>query len=40
MKAPSEEIYSKLTMCDFPSIGNIYCGRITYRLRDIFAYGA
>jgi len=39
MKTPnSKEIYSKSTICDFLlMVSNI--GRITYRLRDIIAYG-
>jgi len=38
MKAPSEEIYSKSTICDFLLMVNSNRERITYRLQDIFAY--
>jgi len=37
MKAPSEEIYSKSTICDFLLMINSNRGRITYRLWDVFA---
>jgi len=37
MKASSEEIYSKSTICNFLLMINSNHGRITYRLRDIFA---
>jgi len=40
MKAPSEEIYSKSTICDFLLMVRKLSsnrGRITYRLRDICA---
>jgi len=36
MKAPSEEIYSKSTICDILLRANTNRGRITYGLRDIF----
>jgi len=36
MKAPSEEIYSKSTICDFLLMFNSNRGRITYGLRGIF----
>jgi len=38
MKATSEEIYDKATICDFLFMVYSYRGRITYRWRDIFAY--
>jgi len=38
MKVPSEEIYSKSTICDILLMVNSNRGRITYRLRDNFAY--
>jgi len=38
MKAPSEEIYSKSTIRNFLLMVNSNRGRITYRLRDIFAF--
>jgi len=38
LRPPSEEIYSKSTMCHFLLIVNSNCGRIIYRLQDIFAY--
>jgi len=39
MKASREEIYSKSTICDFLLMINYSnCGRITYLLRDIFAW--
>jgi len=37
MKASSEEIYSKSTICDFLLLSNNNRGRITYGWRDIFA---
>ena len=36
VKAPSEEIYSKSTICDFLLMTSSNRGRITYGLRDIF----
>jgi len=36
MKAPSEEIYSKSTICDFLLMASTNRSRITYGLRDIF----
>jgi len=39
MKAPSEEIFGKSTICDFLLLVMANSDGITYRLLDIFSYG-